>query len=244
MIPGLVLVSLALLVAAVLIAVAAPVWWPVRRPWRLSCPRDGRDARVQVDGGAEVRAELFGGARRIARCSLWPVRACGDACLDTPAAARRLLRRGEPLPPTADRNTILVPLDGTSASEAVLPAARDLARAREWRMRLLRVVPQVKATHDDSGYVVVYVDQEAASGESAARDYLRRVQGTLGGVEVDMVVRFGEPAAEILSEAEAHDVALIAMATRRRAWPLRSVSARVARDAWVPVVRTMYGAAA
>lgn len=242
--PGLVLGMLAVMVTAIVIAVAAGVWSSVRRPWRLSCPRDGRDARVKVHRAAALRAELFGGERRIARCSLWPVLACGEGCLDTPATARRLVPADEPLPLTPERKTILVPLDGTPASETVLPAAHALARGRGGRVRLLRVMPAVTATLDDDGHTLVYVDQEASSAEASARDYLDRIRRTLGGVEVDTVVRFGDPAAEILGEAEAHDVALIAMAARRRSWPRRSVTARVAREAWVPVIRRAYGAAA
>ena len=241
--PGLVLGMLAVLVAAILIVVAAATWSSVRRPWRIACPRDARDARVQVDRRAAVRAEVFGGAPRIARCSLWPAPACWEECLDTPATARRSVRAGEPLPVTAERTTILVPLDGTRASEAVLPTAHALARERGGRVRLLTVLPRVDAVHND-GRVVVYLDQEMASAESSARDYLGEVQHRLGGVEVDTVVRFGEPAAEILREARAHDVALIAMAARERTWLRRSVTTRVAREAWVPVVRTAYGVAA
>ena len=239
--PGVVLGILAVMTAAIVIAVAVAAWSAVRRPWRISCPRDGRDARVQVDRGAAVRGEALGSERRISRCSLWPLLACGEACLDTPATARRLVWRGEPLPPAKERTTILVPLDGTRASEAVLPKARALANGYRNRVRLLRVMPPVDATYNDDR-VVVYLDQEASTAEAAARDYLRQVEERLDGFEVDSVVRFGDPAAEILSEAEGADVALIAMAARRRSWAHRSVTARVAREAWVPVVRTAYGA--
>jgi nucleotide-binding universal stress UspA family protein len=241
---GLVLGVMTVMTAAIVIAVAAAAWSAVRRPWRLSCPRDGRDARVQVERGAAVRAEVMGGGeRRIARCSLWPLTACGEACLDTPAAGRRLVWRGEPLPPTKERRTILVPLDGTPASEAVLPTVRALARGRNSRVRLLRVMPPVEASYGDDR-VVVYIDQEAAAVEAAAREYLRQVEDGFAGVDVDTVVRFGDPVAEILGEAESADVALITMASRRRLWGRRSVTARVAREAWVPVVRTAYGATA
>jgi len=243
--PGLVFGMLALMAAALVIAVAAAVWSSVRRPWRISCPRDGRDARIQVDRAAAVRAEVLGGQRQIARCSLWPVVACGESCLDTPATARRVVRPGEPLPRTTpERQTILVPLDGTRGSEAVLPTARALACSHGRRVRLLRVIPPVEAVRDEDEHVIAYLDQEAASVESHARDYLKRVGQGLDGFDVDTVVRFGNPADEILHEAEAQDVALIAMAARRRAWLRRSVTARVARAAWVPVIRTVYGATA
>ena len=241
--PGIVLAMLTVMTAAILIVVAVAVWSSVRRPWRLSCPRDGRDARMQPDRASAVRAELLGGKRRVARCSLWPVLACGEQCLDTPATTRQVVQPGEPLPGTAERTTILVPLDGTRASETVLLTVRVLAQKHGRRVRLLRVMPHVDAAYSDDR-VVVYLDQEAASVEAEARDYLRQIEQTFHGVPVETVVRFGDPAAEILRAAERPDVALIAMATRRRAWLRRSVTARVAREAWVPVVRTAYGVAA
>ncbi len=242
--PGLVLGMLAVVAAALVIAVAAATWSSVRRPWRISCPRDGRDARIQVDRAAAVRAEVFGGERWIARCSLWPVLSCGERCLDTPATFRMSVRPGEPLPHSPQRRTVLVPLDGTPASEAILPTARALAIARGRRVRLLRVMPPPQAVVGDDERIVVYIDQEAANAETAGLDYLRSVGVGFDGFEVESVVRFGDPAAEILCEAEKPDVAIIAMAARRRGWLRRSVTARVAREAWVPVVRTAYRTAA
>ena len=242
--PGPVLGALSVMTVAIVIAVGIAAWSAVRRPWRISCPRDGRDARVQVDRGRAVRAEVLGGGeRRIARCSLWPLTACGEACLETPATGRRVVWPGEPLPATKEQRTILVPLDGTPASEAVLPTARALARGRHNRVRLLRVMPPVEASYADDRDVV-YNDQQDAAAEAAAREYLRQVEEVFTGFDVDTVVRFGDPAAEILGEAESADVALITMASRRRLWGRRSVTARVAREAWVPVVRTAYGATA
>jgi nucleotide-binding universal stress UspA family protein len=242
--PGFVLGLLAVIAGVLVLAVGAATFFSVRRPWRISCPRDGRDARIQVAPTAAVRAEVFGGERRIARCSLWPVLACGEGCLDTPATARTSVRPGEPLPKSPSRRTVLVPLDGTPESEAVLPTARALARGRGGRVRLLRVMPPTETVRDVDERVVAYLDQEASTVEAAGRDYLGRIQRSLEGFEVDTVVRFGEPSAEILHEAEAQDVAVIAMAARQRGWLRRSVTARVAREAWVPVVRTRYGATA
>lgn len=240
---GLVLAMLAVVAAVLVLVLAVAALSSVRRPWRLACPRDDREAQVQVDRAAAMRAEVFGGASGIARCSLWPVRACAEECLDTPVTDRRMARPGESLPVWRGRQTVVVPLDGTPESEAVLPIACDVARARAARLRLLHVVRPVQAVHDPFGRLVAYVDQEAASAEAAARDYLRRVQVRLDGFDVDTVVRVGDTVQEILSEAESPDVALIAMAPRRR-WLRRSVTSRVVRAAWVPVVRVGAGVVA
>jgi nucleotide-binding universal stress UspA family protein len=243
---GVVLGMLAVVAAGLVLAVAATALLGVRRPWRLACPRDGREAQVQVDATAEVRAEVFGGERRVARCSLWPVRACAEACLEVPVTARRAARRGEPLPRRPGRPTVLVPLDGTRAGEAVLPAARALAREHDARLRLLRVAQPVESVRDEDGRTIAYADQEAGSVETEARHYLRRVQEVLegSGFDVETVVRFGDTAEEILHEAEVPDVTLIIMGPRRHRWPRRSVTARVARAAWVPVVQAGSGAMA
>ena len=240
---GLVLAMLSVVAAVLVLALAAAALSSVRRPWRLACPRDGRTAQVQVDRVAAIAAEIFGGPSSIARCSRWPARSCAGQCLDTPVTDRRLTRPGESLPAWPGRQAVVVPLDGTPQSEAVLPIACDVARARAARLRLLHVVRPVQAVHDPFGRLVAYVDQEAASAEAAARDYLRRVQTRLDGFDVDTVVRVGDAAQEILREAESPDVALIAMAPRR-GWLRRSVTSRVIRAAWVPVVRVAAGAAA
>jgi nucleotide-binding universal stress UspA family protein len=62
----------------------------------------------------------------------------------------------------------------------------------------------------------------------------------LHGVPTERVVRFGEPAPEILVEADAWDADLIVVADRRASgwWPRRrGISAQVSSRATVPVLR-------
>jgi universal stress protein A len=233
---GLVLGMVVLVAAALALLVAAVTFFAVRRPWRLRCPRDGREAQIQVDAAAAVRTEVFGGSARVARCSLWPVRGCADACLDLPADARRPAARGAPLPHRPARPMILVPLDGTPAGEAILPTARALAHEHGAGLRLLRVAHAPQSVRDEDGRLISYADQETSSVEAAEEDYLRRVQATLGGIRVETVVRFGEPLEEILAAAEVPDITLIAMAPGRADRLGRRLARRVARAAWVPVV--------
>lgn len=152
----------------------------------------------------------------------------------------------DPALPVVGTPTVLVPLDGTQGSEAALPAARQLARINGARVRLLRVLPPTMTVRDLDDSVLAYSDQEAARDEYAARWYLYGLRSRLPDVPVDEVVRFGEATREILSEAEAPDVAWITMATRptrgRRRWLRRSVTRTVERAAWVPVMSTPYGA--
>jgi len=73
---------------------------------------------------------------------------------------------------------------------------------------------------------------------------LRRLAQRLDGVAVDASVRFGDPAEEIVDQAEATGADLIAMATHRRTGLARlvrrGVAERVERATTVPVVLVPY----
>ena len=77
------------------------------------------------------------------------------------------------------------------------------------------------------------------------RAYFQRVATSLGPVTVSFAVRFGEPAEQIVEEAEATRVTLIAMATHRRTGIARivkgSVAERVERATTIPVMLVQYG---
>ena len=90
---------------------------------------------------------------------------------------------------------ILVPLDGSESAEVAATLAADLARGSGGGVRLL---------------------QERLSAEG--RDYLESVEAQLGPVPAETVVRFGEPAQEILVEAEAFDADMIVVTAARRGW--------------------------
>jgi nucleotide-binding universal stress UspA family protein len=242
-----VLPAILILCAAVAIGVGAAAFLAFRRPWRVRCPRDGVEAQVQVDAADAAKSELTGRRRlSVVRCSHRdPLTGCDEACLELPAETRHVVRADDPPLRTVGIPAVLVPLDGTRGSEAALPAARQLARIHGARVRLLRVLPPPTTVRDLDEHVVAYSDQEAARDEYAARWYLRGLRSRLPDVPVDQVVRFGETPAEILSEAQAPDVAWITMATRparglgRRL--RRSVTRTVERGAWVPVMSTPYG---
>lgn len=245
----LVLLAVLGLCVAVAIGVGAAIFLSFRRPWRARCPRDGAEAQVQVDAVGAARSEVAGARRlSIERCShRTPLKGCDQACLDLPAEARHVVGVGDPPLPVVGTPAVLVPLDGTRGSEAALPAALQLARIHGARVRLLRVLPITTTVRDLDDYVVAYSDQEGARDEYAARWYLRGLRSRLPDVPIDEVVRFGDAPAEILSEAEAPDVAWITMATRParglRRWLRRSVTRTVERAAWVPVMSTPYGGA-
>jgi len=146
--------------------------------------------------------------------------------------------------PQATGHTILVPLDGSSGSESVLPTVGELARARSARVRLLRVAAEPEAVEADDR-IIAYADQETSRVELETLAYLKRVAQSLPDVEVDCAVRFGDAAEEIVKEAQRAHVHLIAMATHRRRGLDRalrgSVAETVERASAIPVVLVSYG---
>lgn len=135
---------------------------------------------------------------------------------------------------------ILAPIDGRARSEAIVPVVAALAREGGATVRLLRVFPVPERVMGTHGQTVAYVDQEMERLTAEGLDDLRPVEAELDGVPVERVVRFGEPAEEILLEAEAFDADLIALATSGHGWLGRAlrlgVAERVAARATVPTV--------
>jgi nucleotide-binding universal stress UspA family protein len=135
---------------------------------------------------------------------------------------------------------ILVPLDGSPAAESFLDVVADMARGAGAAVRLLRVEPIPDALVGTDGRIVVYADQETERLEAEALDYLGTIEKRLAGIEVESIVRFGEPLDEILREAEAFDADLIAVSTVGRSGIgrafLGSVAEQVVRKAAAPVL--------
>lgn len=134
---------------------------------------------------------------------------------------------------------ILVPLDGRESSEAVLPVVNALARDGA-AVRLLRVFRVPERIVGPGNRTIAYVDQEMARLTAAGEAELRPVEAELSGGTIEKVVRFGDPAPEILLEAEAFGADLIVMTAERQSWVRRAltgdVADRVARRSSVPTL--------
>jgi nucleotide-binding universal stress UspA family protein len=119
-------------------------------------------------------------------------------------------------------HNILVPLDGSPASEAALPFARALAARASATLSLVRAVPGRGLSHDAVG------QQRAVS---AAEDYLAGLAATLeaAGLRVQTGVPFGaSPATWILEEIELRQASLVVMASHDRVGPDRWLHGSVA----------------
>lgn len=142
----------------------------------------------------------------------------------------------------AQFHRLLVPLDGSTLAEAVLPYVRRLASPRGTHVVLLQVVdpaPVVAAMETPAAAQIIAEAEERDRIEGQA--YLTRMQARLvaDGLDVTPVLRVGDPAAAIEEIAREHDVELIAMTTHGRTGLGRlvfgSVAERVIRSAPVPV---------
>ncbi len=125
---------------------------------------------------------------------------------------------------------ILVPLDQSELAEAAIPVVADAARGGQATVRLLHVAPVPANRLDERDRVVAYADQEMERLRSEGLDYLHAVEVHFGEAPVECVVRFGDPVAEILAEAEAFDADLIAVSTAGRSGVTRALFGSVAEQ--------------
>lgn len=138
-------------------------------------------------------------------------------------------------------NTILVPLDGSTLAEQVLPTVRQLAVVLDARVRLLRVIDMLDVARTPTvdpaqAQVTQHILQEQAAAYLAAQ--VSAFRGT--SIIVDYEVRVGSPAETIVAVATYETAMLIALATHGysglRRWALGSVSDKVAQIATMPVL--------
>ncbi|MFC2063002.1 universal stress protein [Chloroflexota bacterium] len=128
-------------------------------------------------------------------------------------------------------NKVLVPLDGSKESEAVIPYIEELATNREMEVTLLHVV---KARYFDDSYTEL--KQLESLKESAAKDYLKKVASQLEqkGIAVKVEVKVAtnnREAEEIIQLANNTKADLVAMSTHGRSgighWAFGSTADRV-----------------
>ena len=112
-------------------------------------------------------------------------------------------------------NKILVPLDGSTLSEGVLPYVRSIARALHSPVELLRV--------NDPAQPSVQVPTVNVA------EYLEKIAASLSGITaVNCAVEQGYPAAVIVDRAAEQSGTLIAMATHGYSGPQRWLLGSVA----------------
>jgi nucleotide-binding universal stress UspA family protein len=118
---------------------------------------------------------------------------------------------------------ILVPLDGSTLAEAVLPHAQALAKSLGAELVLMRVAFTHVFPGADPIPAQITVVQEA---EDYISGLAKRLQET--GVRAEAKVRYGDPVEEILDHVAWNHIDLIAMATHGRTGLTRVVMGSVA----------------
>ena len=143
---------------------------------------------------------------------------------------------------------VLVALDGSASSEAVLRFLLEIAGPLDMTVLLLCVLEPIPPSVIETTRQIVLEDVEGRRRD--AEEYLAPIAAALRakGVTVSWQVRRGRPAEEILAAARDSHVDLIAMATHGRTGIGRllfgSVAENVLRHAPVPVFMLRQPAAA
>ena len=136
---------------------------------------------------------------------------------------------------------ILVPLDGSTVAEQVLPSAASIAQALRAEMILFQV-PIVYVSGSLIGEWYLPWQGVLKTAEQDAQAYLNRVAYRLKeqGVNVSKAMQIGAVAESIIAYAEANRIDLIAMCTHGRTgrgrWILGSVADRVLRASSIPIL--------
>lgn len=140
---------------------------------------------------------------------------------------------------------ILIPLDGNPVHSQCIPAAVELARACRASLRLLTVVPTLQTlagTHAAASKFLPGATRALLDlDEAGATTYLDEVAGSLRpDVPVSRVVRRGDPASEIVAEADRLGADLIVLGTHgtvgTEAFWARSVPPKVSGRTRIPVL--------
>jgi nucleotide-binding universal stress UspA family protein len=151
--------------------------------------------------------------------------------------------------------TCLIPLDGSSFSRQILPVVRRVLNPANYQLTLIRVAaapqgltplpprpiainyttaPLYESAYDAQlAHHPIYASQIADNVAALLQDELQADAYYLqaAGFTVDTIVRFGDPADEIVAYAEANAVDLVAMATHGHSGLRRLVMGGIAQQA-------------
>jgi len=140
---------------------------------------------------------------------------------------------------------ILVPLDGSEASEAIIPYVKELGSKLKAEIILFQAVERARHTYTSDNMVVThlpYSDEEMEPFKADAESYLKQVGSLLkgDGITLRSKVGIGEAAEWILEYADEIDADLVAMATHGRSgvsrWTLGSVASKVLHAGNTPLI--------
>jgi nucleotide-binding universal stress UspA family protein len=137
---------------------------------------------------------------------------------------------------------ILVPLDGSSLAEQVLPYVKHLGRATRAPIVLVQVLPASPSDSEENAPAASAADRPNEAPRQQARVYLEGASTSLrrDGLQVTGVVAEGDPASAIVGEAEREPGTLIAMSCHGRSgitrWVAGSVTDQVLQATTTPLL--------
>lgn len=143
---------------------------------------------------------------------------------------------------------LLVPLDGSPLAELALREALALAKLPGSKVIFLQVIPPIEDVISDGD--VITIDQQWENRRVRALGYLRSLcaQPVWQGIETEVAVEMGDPAAVILDFAQKHRIDRIVMSTHGRTglnrWVYGSVAQKVLEAADRTIVLVRAGTAA
>jgi len=166
--------------------------------------------------------------------------AMGSVASKIIAATRRpvmLIRAREADTDAAKKGTIdklLLPLDGSTESESILPHALEIASDFKSEVVLFQTISLAYPTYTADAFAyVTYSDNQMDAMKTSALDYLEKIGSSFRekGINVKSDVRFGSGADEIINYADEISADLVAMTTHGRSgigrWLFGSTTVRV-----------------
>jgi nucleotide-binding universal stress UspA family protein len=166
---------------------------------------------------------------------------------ERPTLVLRATERSVSLLPETPQH-LLIPLDGSPASEHVLPFAWQLARCLAATVTLARVVPTLEHLSFSESAPAVFLPTATAAlleleRQHAEQDLQHLAATAPAGLPVTVVVRQGDVVAELA--ALATEVDLVVMTTHGRAglpgWLAGSVAARLLERVTIPLLLVPIG---
>ncbi len=137
---------------------------------------------------------------------------------------------------------ILIPLDGSTLGEAVLPWAKELAKRTKAKLFLLHVILSPDKLTGVSHYAISFQGQLIETLRKHGQEYITSVAAELEREKLDFKYDLitGMPADIILDYAKGNDIDLIAMSTHGRTgvrrFVLGSVADKVVHVSEVPIL--------
>jgi nucleotide-binding universal stress UspA family protein len=152
-------------------------------------------------------------------------------------------REEEKVEPALELRTVIVPLDGSSLAEQVIPHVVALAQALNLQVILVRVTLPLEDYYRAMDYPVAPYGDPSREIDTMAQNYFGQVREKLrqqGIAKVEVKMLHGHPADAIIDFAQETPHNLVAMTTHGRSgigrWALGSVTDRVTRYGGDPML--------